>query len=148
MPFSRELISAAIAIATGLVVALIVQGAGVLNGRRQRKASTKKIRDILREFENDLRSFEVPEDGRITREEGQFAFWQAHLETMRMAVSAHSPFLRQEDFMAIMMVVDGKARVTRMFAEFKRMPGVELYDQYFEQLRGIDWLKLEGSKSR
>ena len=148
MPLSEDLLSAAIAVVTGLAVALIVQVMGVLSSRRQRKASIRRIRDTIQEFENELRSLGTLVDDRITGEQAQFAFWQAHLETLRVTVSAHSPFLRQEDFLNIMTVIDGKARVTRMIADSKRVPGIEFYEQYFEAIRGLDCLKLKGSKSR
>ena len=147
MTVASELISAAIAIATGLVVALIIQGASAISRKKQRWISTGNIRSVVQEFEIRLRSIKAHEDRRFTKEQAQCAFWQEHLETMRLVASANSPYLSQEGFIGIMKIIDGYARSTRMITACNRVPPSELYEQYFKKLRSLDWLKLEKAQS-
>ena len=147
MTVASELISAAIAIATGLVVALTIQGASAIIRKRQRWISTGNIRSVVQEFEIRLRSTKALEDRRFTKEQAQGAFWQEHLEIMRLVASANSPYLRQEGFIEIMKLIDGQARLTRMITARNRVPPSEFYEQYFKELRSLDWLKLEKAQS-
>ena len=74
----------------------------------------------------------------------QFAFWNEHMDLARLTIAAHSPYLKQEQFLELMSVIDGWSRVTRMLGD-GRGPGSEMYDQYFSALRELMWLKLEDS---
>ena len=84
------------------------------------------------------------EDGAFTKEAAQFAFWNEHVDSARLTIAAHSPYLKQEHFLEFMSVIDGWSRVSRMIGD-GRTPGSGMYDQYFSALRELSWLRLEES---
>ena len=137
-----EVASAGIAIATGLVVALLVEAVVAIRMRIGRRASVTRIRDFLLEFEGRVTTAEGTDDGSFPREQVQFALWGEHLDLARLTISAHSPNLKQEHFLELMQVVDGWGRITRMVTDNQRILGSDIYKNYFAALRKLDWLKL------
>lgn len=142
---ATELGSAGISIATGLVVALLIQAAYWLRMRMRRRASESSVRAVFQDFEREVREARGSDDGALTREGMQFALWTAHLDTARLVASAHSPNLKQVDFLELMKVIDGWVRISRMLADNRKVPGSKIYDNYFAELRPLTWLELEES---
>ena len=95
------------------------------------------------EFEVRVTTTEGTDDGSVPREQVQFAFWGEHLDLARLTISAHSPNLKQEQFLDLMAVVDGRIRVTRMVTENHGMLPSAFYTDYFADLRKRKWLKLD-----
>ena len=81
------------------------------------------------------------DDGALTKEMVQFAFWNEHVDSARLTIAAHSPYLKQEHFLELMSVIDGGARFSRMIGDGTTL-GSKMYDQYFSALRALNWLKL------
>ena len=136
-----DLAAAGIAIGTGLVVVLIVEAAVALRMWARHKRSTARITSFLLDFEERMAGAMGSDDGALTKEMVQFAFWNEHVDSARLTIAAHSPYLKQEHFLELMSVIDGWARVSRMIGD-GRIPGSKMYDQYFSALRALNWLKL------
>ena len=88
-----EVASAGIAIATGLVVALLVEAVVAIRMWLKRRASVTRIRDFLLEFEVRVTTAEGTDDGSFPREQVQFALWGEHLDLARLTISAHLAYL-------------------------------------------------------
>ena len=143
MSFGPELVSAAIAIATGLLVALLVEAIVAFRTMRRRKASTSDIRNLFLDFESKVTNAKESDDGMLKKEQIQFAFWDEHLDITRLVLAAHSPNIKQEHYLETMKLLDGWTRITRMVVNAGTGFGSDTYDRYFEAVRKLSWLKLK-----
>lgn len=134
--------SVATSVASGILVALLVEGVIALRVWLRRRSAVLGLRMFFQDFKVVIENVQEAEDGTVPREAFQFARWKAHVDDARLVVSSYAPYLRREYFVEIMEIIDGKQRLTQMTSEC----GVpqDFYDQYFERLRTVRWLKLDG----
>ena len=84
MLFEPQLVSAAISVATGLVVALMVEGIVVLRVVLRRRSAVSDLREYFQKFKSTIDEAQASDDGMVSREQFQFALWNAHLDEARL----------------------------------------------------------------
>ena len=141
MTVEAQLVSAGIAVATGLAVALLVQSVNWLKGKRQRRQSLAFIRSVLAAFEKRLKEVQDADDGRAKKEQFRAAMWVAHEDELRVAALAHIAVLRAEEFISLMSILDNWNRLFEAISgDTKRVPPKDVYERYFADLRKQGWL--------
>ncbi len=142
-----DLPSVLTSIVSGVLVVLLIECFIVLKKWRQRRSAVSDLRTFFLDFKTDLESVQGAQDGRFSREEAQFARWTAHLEDARIEASSHGSHLSREQLVEITEVIAGQQRMASMIST--NTPGIpgpstDIYDQYFDRLRTLRWLTLDG----
>lgn len=138
-----DLPSVLTSVVSGVLVVLLIEGVNVLRKWHQRRSAVSDLRTFFLDFQTELESVQGSEDGQIPREAFQFALWTAHLEDAHVVVASHGPHLPREHLVEITEVLAGKQRLANMLPK-NAAPSSNLYDQYFERLRTVHWLNMDG----
>lgn len=143
MPSWIDLPSVLTSVVSGVLVALLIEGVSVLKRQRRRRSAVSDLCAFFLDFKADVESVQGCEDGKIPREAFQFARWTAHLDDARVVVASHGSHLPREHLVEITEVIAGQQRVANMLPK-NAAPSSNLYGQYFERLRMVHWLNLDG----
>ena len=138
-----DLPSVVTSVVSGVLVVLLIEGVIVLKGRHRRRSAVSDLCTFFLDFKTDIESVQGSEDGKVSREAFQFARWTAHLDDARVVVASHGSHLSREHLVEITEVIAGQQRVANMLPK-NAAPSSNLYDQYFERLRMVHWLNLDG----
>ena len=142
MSVEANLISAFIAIATGVVVVMLVHFANWLRARRRRQHAIGFLRSTIIAFREEMEGAPALEGTAITRDQTRFAMLEEHIDMMRGALFVASHDLHRNEYTSLLRHIDGHGRLIRMIKSVQTVPGPErqFFDTYFEGLRKIAWL--------
>lgn len=142
-----EVTSVATSVASGLLVALLVEGVVHLRIYQRRRSSISSLRGFFLDFKKQFLEVRGAEDGAYTREAAKFVLWKAHLNDAPDVLSSHAPYLRREQFLEVMGIINGHQRLVDIIPEnqfpISETPMGNPYRQYFDRLGALHWLKLD-----
>ena len=132
-----------ISIATGIVVVLLVEIVLLIRHLIRRRNEINYIRDYFRNWESEIENVPDAEDGTFTREQARFALHKDRLQVAQLLISTRSPHLSASQSFEIIKAISDQSHLVDFIASAANVPAPSsnLYDRFFDVVRGIKWLK-------